>query len=394
MNRQEFLKLSAILGIGLPVGTTLLSCSDDEPTPANIDSVIIIEAGAAGLSAGYLLGQRGVNYQILEASDTYGGRMKRTTSFADFPIPLGAEWLETATTEFNTIVNDSSVNVDLTTVTYTSSNTYYYWDGSSLSRSTLGEVAVGSSVTDRKFVNATWFDFFDQYVAPSVRSNIRFNSIVQLVDYAGGQVTVNLQGGQSMTADKVIFTAPLKQIQNGNVSFNPALPSNKQSAIDQTEIWDGIKVFLEFREKFYPTFLEFEVTPARAGERLYYDAAYGQNTAQNILGLFSVGTPAQTYTSRTGNDLRDFILGELDAILDKQASTNYLKHTVQNWQEEPFQGGAYVNDHENWRRVRRLGEPVANKIYFAGEAYTDGEDWGSVHNAAQAARVAVEALVG
>ena len=376
----------------MPVGTTLLSCSDDEPAPASLDSVIVIGAGAAGLSAGYLLGQRGVNFQILEASDTYGGRMKRTTSFADFPIPLGAEWLETPTTEFNTIVNDSSVNVDLTTVPYTATDTYYYWDGS-LSKSTLGEAAAGSSVTDRKFVNATWFDFFDQYVVPSVRSNIRFNSIVQSVDYTGDQVTINLQGGQSMTADKVIFTAPLKQVQNGNISFTPALPSNKQSAIDQTEIWDGIKVFLEFREKFYPTFLEFEVNPSRAGERLYYDAAYGQNTTQNILGFFSVGTPAKDYTSRSGNDLRDFMLAELDTILDNQASPNYLKHTVQNWQEEPFQGGAYVNDYENWRRVRRLGEPVANKIYFAGEAYTDGEDWGSVHNAAQAARVAVEAIV-
>lgn len=392
MNRKEFLKVSAILGLGMPLGTTLLSCIDDEPTPASPDSVIIIGAGAAGLSAGYLLGQGGVNYQILEASGTYGGRMKRTTSFADFPIPLGAEWLETPTTEFNTIVNDSSVNVDLTTVPYNSTDTYYYWDGS-LSKSTLGEVAAGSSVTDRKFVNATWFDFFDQYVVPSVRSNIRFNSIVQSVDYTGDQVMVNLQGGQSITADKVIFTAPLKQVQNGNISFTPALPSNKQSAIDQTEIWDGIKVFLEFREKFYPTFLEFEVNPSRAGERLYYDAAYGQKTTQNILGFFSVGAPAQNYTSRSGNDLRDFMLGELDAILDNQASPNYLKHTVQNWQEEPFQGGAYVNDHENWRRVRRLGEPLANKIYFAGEAYTDGEDWGSVHNAAKAARVAVEAIV-
>lgn len=394
MTRQEFLKISAILGIGMPAGASLLSCSNDEPVPSDIDSVLIIGAGAAGLSAGYLLGQRGINYQIIEASATYGGRMKRTDTFADFPIPLGAEWLESSTSEFTSIVNDSSVNVDLSMVNYQSSDTYYSWDGSNLTKSTLGGVDAGSSASDFKFVNATWFDFFDQYVVPSVRSSISFNTIVESVDYSDDQVTVNIQGGQSMTADKVIFTAPLKQIQNGNISFIPALPSSKQSAIDETTIWDGIKVFFEFRENFYPTFLEFEVSPETAGERLYYDAAYGQNTNRNILGFFSVGTPSQAYTSRIGDDLRDFMLAELDQILEGQATPNYIKHTVQNWVTEPFQGGAYVNDHENWRRVRTLGEPVADKIYFAGEAYTDGEDWGSVHNAAQSARVAFQTLVG
>jgi len=389
MNRQEFLKISAILGIGMPVGASFLSCGDDEPTPTDVDSVTIIGAGAAGLSAGYLLGQRGINYQIVEASGTYGGRMRRITDFADFPIPLGAEWLETATSEFSRIVNDSSVNVDVNTVAYQSSDSYFQWNGSQLTRTTFG-----NSLPDLKFVDGTWFDFFDEYIVPSVRSNITFNTVVQSIDYSADQVTVNIQGGQPMTADKVISTAPLKQLKNGNITFNPALPSGKQAAIDQANVWDGIKVFMEFEEKFYPTFLEFEVNPGTAGERCYYDAAYGQNTSQNILGLFSVGTPSQNYTSRSGNDLRDFILAELDSILDNQATPNFIKYTVQNWVEEPFQGGAYIDDNEDWQRVRTLGESVANKLYFAGEAFTDGEDWGSVHNAAQAARVAVDALVG
>ena len=393
MNRKEFLKLSAILGIGLPVQASLLSCSGDDPTPADLDSVIIIGAGAGGLSAGYLLQQRGINYRILEASDSYGGRMKRTTTFADFPIPLGAEWLETPNSEFDRIVNDSSVNVNINTVGYQSSDSYYYWDGS-LTRSTLAEAAAGSSVTDQKFINATWFDFFEQYVVPSVQSNISFNTVVSNIDYSGDQVSVTLSDGETLTADKVIFAAPLRQLQLGNISFTPALPNDKQNAIDRTTIWDGIKVFFEFSQKFYPTFLEFEVRPQSAGERLYYDAAYGQNTDRNILGFFSVGTPAEAYSSRSGNDLRDFMLAELDQILDGQATPNYLKHQVQHWGSEPYQGGAYVNDHENWRRVRTLGEPLGDKVYFAGEAYTDGEDWGSVHNAAQSARTAVQAMVG
>ena len=394
MNRKEFLKLSAILGIGMPMQASLLSSGEDEPAAGNIDSVIIIGAGAAGLTAGYLLKQQGISYSILEATGTYGGRMKRTTDFANFPIPLGAEWMETPTSEFNRIINDASVKVNINTIPYQPSDTYFTWNGKRLTRSTIGGSSTGSTYTDLKFINATWFDFYEQYVVPSVRANIQFNSIVESVDYSGEQVTVNLRGGQHQTADRVIFTAPLKQVQKGNISFNPPLPSRKQEAIDKTTVWDGIKVFFEFKEKFYPTFLEFDVRPEKAGERLYYDAAYGQNTSQHILGFFSVGTPSLYYTSRDGDALRDFMLAELDQILDSQATPNYIKHTVQNWVKEPFQGGAYVNDHESWRRVRRLSEHIDYKVYFAGEAYTDGEDWGSVHNAAQSARNAVEAMVG
>ena len=44
--------------------------------------VIIIGAGAGGLSAGYLLAQQGTDFEILEASENYGGRIKINQEFA------------------------------------------------------------------------------------------------------------------------------------------------------------------------------------------------------------------------------------------------------------------------------------------------------------------------
>ena len=93
MTRKEFIKMCGLLGIGLPMNTAFNSCnSDDNPIDQN-EKVIIIGAGAGGLTAGYLLKQRGIEFEILEASSNHGGRMKRTKDFADFPIPLGGEWL-------------------------------------------------------------------------------------------------------------------------------------------------------------------------------------------------------------------------------------------------------------------------------------------------------------
>ena len=48
-----------------------------------------------------------------------------------------------------------------------------------------------------------------------------------------------------------------------------------------------------------------------------------------------------------------------------------------------------MSDYVDWRTVRELGNSVANKLYFAGGEYTDGEDWVSVHTAAQSAKIAL-----
>ena len=86
------------------------------------------------------------------------------------------------------------------------------------------------------------------------------------------------------------------------------------------------------------------------------------------------------------------MLAELDGVFDGRASATYIQHTSQNWNEEPFAQAAYIHDEENWRRVRTLGESISNKLYFAGCAYTDGEDWSSVHTAIQSAIRAVNEM--
>ena len=55
--------------------------------------VIIIGAGASGLAAAKVLEKNNIDYTILEATNRYGGRLKKDTTLADFPIDIGAEWI-------------------------------------------------------------------------------------------------------------------------------------------------------------------------------------------------------------------------------------------------------------------------------------------------------------
>ena len=387
MTRKEFVRLCGILGVGLPIQTAFNSCSKDGPILEASDNVIVIGAGAAGLSTAYLLNQKGINVRILEAASYCGGRMIRTTDFADFPIPLGAEWLHVERGIFDEAVNDSSVNVEVNTTPYNPIVDYGLLEGIQVSVSDIG------ITVDQKFIDSTWYDFFDQYIIPFVKDKISYNQVVNSIDYSSDRVLVKTTNGE-FSANKVVVTVPVKMLQNGAIDFIPELPTEKQDAIKKVTVWDGCKAFIEFSEKFYPTFIGFDITPETDGQKLYYDAAYGQNTDQNILGLFAVGTGTLPYVSLTDDELIDYMLAELDAIFDGQASANYVKHLFQNWNEAPFANGAYVVDHENWQRIRTLGDSVGDQLFFAGDAYTTGDDWSSVHAAVRSARSVVDVLLG
>ncbi|MEM6337691.1 MAG: FAD-dependent oxidoreductase [Bacteroidota bacterium] len=248
LTRRDVLKLLGTLGLALPASSVLMGC-DSNRTPFD-GEVLIVGSGAAGMASGYLLAQAGLPFRILEASPRYGGRMKSTDSFVDFPIPLGAEWLHVSPDELRATVNDSSVEITTQTIPYQPDDTFGYAENGTYE---VVELTDG----DRKFVGTTWLDFFKAYIVPSVESAMQFETEIVTVDYQTDRVVLTDRAGATYEADKVIVTVPMKILQQGRVTFAPELPARMQRAIRDANIWSGIKVFLEFREPFYPTFLGF-----------------------------------------------------------------------------------------------------------------------------------------
>ncbi len=386
MTRTEFLQVCGALGLSGPlrnIGTSL----SNQHSPNYQGNIIIIGAGAAGLTAGYMLKQRGISFKILEANTSYGGRMKVLDDFVDYPIGLGAEWIASGTLLFDQIANRRGVSAQIDTVGYTQDDKYGVWYNGKLVRNDLG------TLTYRRFVNSSWFDFFEKFIIPEIAQDIRYESVVQSIDYTGNKSVVKTVISE-FVADQVIVTVPLKMLKDERIRFNPPLPKKKLKAIDDAVVWDGFKAFIEFKEKFYPAFVDFVINPETDGQVSYYDASFGQNSKKNVLGLFAVGEPAKKYGALHPDDVKDYLLAELDEIFPNQATPNYLQHVVQNWSTEPYVEGAYISDYTDERVVRTLQASVDNKVYFAGDCYTSGRDWGNVHNAVASAQASVKEIVG
>ena len=334
-------------------------------------SVIVIGAGAAGLSAAHLHARAGVEVVLLEAGTAQGSRRRHALDVVDVPLPLGAEWLHDDAQVLRGIAGQQ-VEVEL--VGYGPDDTLGTHDGE-LTIERMDEH------DDLKLVGPSRLEVFDTYVVAGMTDRLQVDTRVVRIDATGEQVAVTV-------------TAPVTILRDRDITFVPDLPDDKWAAIDDVEVWGGIKVFVEFDERFSRTFLTFPDSDTSAGQRLNFHAAHGQDAAAHVLGLFAVGVPAGPYQGLDPDALRARVLAELDEVFDGAASRSYRRHLVQDWSAQAHIRQAYVADHADWRHVRRLGHPAGDRVLFAGDPDTDGENGSEVHVAANSARVAVERPLG
>jgi monoamine oxidase len=248
---------------------------------------------------------------------------------------------------------------------------------------------ISSFYSEWKFKNSTWFDFFEQFIVPSIADKIVLNKAINQIDYQGDRVRLTTKGNETFEADKVLITIPVKALQNDRITFQPSLPKEKKEAINSIFMGDGIKIFIEFKEKFYPDFLAFGniFKALEEEEKFVYDAAFRKDSNKHILGLFAINDKAKAYTQLgSEQEIIAKFMAELDEMFDGKATSNYVKHIIQNWSKEPYIQGAYSYSFNGDQKsiVSAINTPVLNKIYFAGEALSI-ENQAMVHGACESA---------
>ena len=330
--------------------------------------VLIIGAGAAGLTAGHRLQRVGITVQIFDARPMIGGRIAELTGFADVPLDIGAEWIHGPKNLLNRIADQRDLNIQ--TIDYRP-QTYQSWNGSKLRK----HRAADFDEAEHKFHHITWHRFFADYIARDL--NIQLNAQIRAIDRDRQGVSVTLADGRRFDGDRVLVTVPLSVLQRGIITFPTALPKD----LHQITFGQGFKIFLKFKKRFYPDILI--ASPLRDfladswTEKTYYDAAFGKNSADHILGLFYASqTPIPADQPRL-----ETVLAQLDQIYDGAATREFLGGFVQNWTNQPHIWGSYSMESDASSPISTLLAPQNGQIFFAGEAL-GGADQSTVHGAA------------
>jgi monoamine oxidase len=329
--------------------------------------VIIVGAGASGLAAAKVLEQNNIDYLLLEATDRYGGRLKKDTTLADFPIDIGAEWIHSNPRVLNIIKGKTGDQIDEDFVPYKLESAAI-WNGKKL-KPVSGAIRnfLYNFMPESKFKSSTWYDFVNENIAKDVTHNIVYNSAVKSIDYLSEKVVVKTSNGKTYEADKVLVTVSIGVLKSNDINFIPELSPDKKKAIQSITFEPGFKAALKFSEKFYPDAINCKV---KNGEKVFYDIAFKKNAKTNILGFLCKGDETEKYYSlKSEQEIINQLLKELDDMYDGKASQTYMnEYLLENWGQYQFTQGTWTQAfQEKKSTLKVLNQPLDNKVYFAGE---------------------------
>jgi hypothetical protein len=331
---------------------------------------VIIGAGAAGLAASFTLINNGVpssQVKILEAKDRIGGRVEKNTDFTDFPVDMGANFLQ-YDDWIERVVGDDY------TLAAVQGNTEVPW---------LGNAKI--------MYNASIWDVLNDYVAPKDPGVVELGCQVTLVDYraengGNGKVIVECANGRTFMTDHVIVTVSLAILADKDITFQPS--SDVDAIYDRhpCSMMDGLKLFMEFTTLFFPGINCQPLGPCSAsagGENLYFDytsASPALESGNYIMGGYIIGPEATPFVGLSDEGIIDVLLDVLDEEFGGLARDSFVQGAIKNWSQDPFVKGSYSSCgyyDDNGNPAGALN--IDNKVWIAGEAFPiDGEEYGWV----------------
>ena len=223
-------------------------------------------------------------------------------------------------------------------------------------------------------------------------NRIALSSIVKTINWSEGRVEVITENGRNFIAQKLLLTIPLgvwqaDNISKGRIEFSPDLPQKKEAA-NKMGFGAVIKFNIQFANEFWTEDNIPHVTE-KAGF-IFSDADVPTWWTQypNKNGLLTgwlAGPKAFALKDESNEELSKTAVRSLAYIFKVSEDfirTKMLSCRVSNWTADPFTHGAYsyATLDTHWAK-KVLAEPVANTLFFAGEALYEGSATGTVESA-------------
>ncbi|MCE7980276.1 MAG: FAD-binding protein [Caldilinea sp. CFX5] len=235
---------------------------------------------------------------------------------------------------------------------------------------------------------------YDQIFTNLVKGlEIRLGQIVQNIAYGSSGVTVTTNQGQ-VTGTRAIITLPLGVLKRGSVTFTPALPAAKVSAINRLNMGVLNKTYLRFSRVFWDQEAEWlDYIGERTGEwaewlNIFY------YTKQPVLLGFNAGAYGAQIESLSDEAI---VAGAMTTLRTIYGSSipNPEAWQITRWGSDPFAYGSYSHVPAGATSADRttLAKPVGNRLYFAGEA-THRQYPSTVHGAFMSGQRAAQQILG
>ncbi|PYH30891.1 putative lysine-specific histone demethylase Aof2 [Aspergillus neoniger CBS 115656] len=247
--------------------------------------------------------------------------------------------------------------------------------------------------------------------------DVRTNKIVSRISYGhtelGKQKTVvHCEDGESLVADKVVFTGSLGVLKQRSIQFSPPLPDWKVGAIDRLGFGIMNKVILVFDQPFWDTerdMFGLLREPSNRNSMMQEDYAANRGrfylfwnciktTGLPVLIALMAGDAAHQAENTADSVIIAEVTSQLRNVFKHVAVPDPLETIITRWGTDKFTRGSYsyVAAQALPGDYDLMAKPIGN-LHFAGEA-TCGTHPATVHGAylsgLRAASEVIESILG
>ena len=416
IGRRKFLKTS-LSGLAL---TTLPVISFAQSNP----DVVVIGAGAAGLSATAELMKRGVSVLCIEGMNRIGGRCYTDMSTFGVPADHGAHWLHGH--KQNEIAIFGKKHKDKFKIYKEPDRSVVYDRGTKVNENKLWDLykrikkIKSETSSDKPFMDLLpekikkndWFDTahkasmardFGEFSSYDDSNNfydpgwdsgnalcregygtllayyrkdvpVKLNTIVSEIKWGGQGVQVVTNKG-TINAKACIVTVSAGVLKAEKIKFTPALPPRKYEALESVSMTVSNRVLMQLNKKFLGKFksdtnfyIRCNSNGAKSPETISYGLLKMSGTNVSLFGIS--GQFSKDLENEGSEAMIDFVLNKLKSAWGSKFYEKYgIKTIATGWANNPFTLGAYSGGVPGKSKKRRdIKFPVGDRIFFAGEA--------------------------
>ena len=416
MDRRKFLKTSlSTLTFATFPGISFAQSNPD---------VVVIGAGAAGLSATAELMRRNISVLCIEGMNRIGGRCYTDISTFGVPADHGAHWLHghkqneiaifgkkhkdkfkiykepdrSVVYDGKTKVNENKLwkiykKIEKFRTANSSDEPFMDLLPENIKKNDWFDTAHKASMA-RDFGEFSSYDDSNNFYDPGWDSGnalcregygtllayyrkdipVKLNTIVNEIKWGGKGVQVVTNKG-TINAKACIVTVSAGVLKAEKIKFTPVLPLRNQEALESVSMTVSNRVLMQLNKKFLGKFksdTNFYIKCDSNGAKSPETIAYGllKMSGTNVC-LFGISGQFSKDLENEGSEaMIDFVLNKLKSAWGSKFYEKYfIKAIATGWANNPFTLGGYSGGVPGKSKKRRdIKFPVGERIFFAGEA--------------------------
>ena len=222
---------------------------------------------------------------------------------------------------------------------------------------------------------------------------------VQKIDWQENRVVVTDRRGRIFKSDKAVIAVPISVLQaerddENFIAFDPSVTTHQEAARN-IGFGNVIKLLIEFKNNFWNDqvknagfFLTSETIPT-------WWTLSPENGS--VLTGWVGAEKTKLLTLKSNEEILGIALQSLSNAFNlskDDLQSNLKAYAVANWSKENYINGGYsFNTVASADAKKVLQQPIADTIFFAGEALFDGTPGGTVEAAIASARYTVQQVL-